>query len=254
MMIRNFALTFLLVSSTQILWAQDDYQVSRWKLDGVELRYSAASNLIPNLDYDDIYSLVRDKEQFNVDMRDFVETSFSRADFAIERLGVHLTLNKPTKTSHRWFHEWQVGIDVDTFAEVLLEYENIQTNEYLGWCLLNYRISFQASRLIRYSWNKWSAFGGLSTRLTTTFNDEVILFDSEDAASSAMQTKAESVQFLMFYGKLGGAFQLHRRVSLNVAFTYGAGKFMKDFKAEHTVTQALEGSFGVKYHLLNSWN
>lgn len=243
-----------MIATIFVVSAQDleDKIPTKWKVKGVELNFSWHLQRISDMAYDDIYVLVRDKQGFIMDMTNYKLSEFASPEFEVDRLKSFVSLFKNTNHPY-WVHEWQFGLGIDLYSEIYIEYDNVlgagnQSYDYLGWCLLNNRFTFQANRLIRYNRDRFSLFTGVGLSLSTSFNDRVLIFDDEVGIAIA-ETEARSSQFLTGNFLVGGAIRVYKNVSLTLSYEHGLGWYSRGFSGTKPINESLALAGGVRYHL-----
>lgn len=193
----TFVVPVLLLLYPSILFAQrqgiDELVVPKWKLKDVGVSLSYDAQMMNGIGYEDIYGLIKDKEQFQADMSGFKETGYSSPEFATDRLNLSFTLSKPI-LNLRWSNEWRIGLSTVLFSELMVEYEDpskpTASKNYIGWCLVNNRVGLDINRLMRYTNNNLSIYGGIGARLSTTFNDKVLIFGEQTSTDPEIEMAA----------------------------------------------------------------
>ena len=200
---------------------KEEAKVKRWRFSSVAIKVDPDfRQKHSNMSFQTMQKLVKDPTQLNFDMQGFEKKDTFLSQMMGETVGVYVNFSKDI--NDQFSHEWQAGLNAYTYAEIYVDYENQQvaTNDYVGWCLLQNRFDLDLAHFVKYNHRRFGLFIGASGSFGKSFNDQVMVFEEGgtrgDNLKPVQVTDAHSTRFV--YGHL--IFGLSLNLYKGLAFTY----------------------------------
>ncbi|MEM7298778.1 MAG: hypothetical protein AAF391_10995 [Bacteroidota bacterium] len=206
--------------------AQKVVTYKKWKLQsiGAKVQPMFFQNF-SNLTYESLLKLVKDPTKLSYDMNGLDGTE--AFELEATSVGVFVRFSRPF-LQKGWSQNVELGASVYTYAEVYVEYYSgwiMNPDDYLGWCLLNNRIDLEGSYLLTRSLPKgFAVHFGPTITYSTSFNDQVMLFESRESSIPEQVTDARPSDFV--YGQIGFSASkvIWDKLEVLAGFRYGGGR------------------------------
>ena len=218
----------------------------RWKLSSATLLFSEHNQLYTEIDYNSLLDVATVPVSISEDMNAYQKAAYFDASFFSTRTGVSIGMIK--NSDAQWKREVVLGVRFMSGAELLLDYEETANpNNDLMFCLVENSIELEASHLFRTDSKNASLFFGPSIGFGKSFNNDLIIFRSNnDNYYSEESYKAKSSFLLVGHMNAGASLNLYKGVGVRMAVQYGCGYSVRD-NIQTVMTRSLSYAYGFEY-------
>ncbi len=213
----------ILLLQVSVVKAQfkEEAKVKKWRFSSIAIKVGPDfKQRHSNMSFQTMEKLVKNPAALHYDMKGFKQRNHFFSEMMGETVGTYVNFSKDI--NGRFSREWQAGLNAYTYAEVYVDYEKEQvaTDNYVGWCLLQNRFDLDVAHFVKYNHRRFGLFIGASGSLGTSFNDQVMLFDEEGTRGDNLKpvqiTAARSTRFVYAHLIFGLSINLYK----GLAFTY----------------------------------
>jgi len=218
------------------------------RLSSLSFTVSPFSETLKNLSFENLQSMIIDPGR-QINMEGFRNAQSFTTTMTGENINIRMGFAKPL--SDRLLAEFQLGVSVQTYGELLLDYENLdaQENRFISWCYLHNRIGISAGYMLRTYGNRSSFVFGPSGTVSKSFNDNIIFFGSDFVPLSEMATR--SVTITNLHLEFNYSYRIIDAFALKLGGRYGATYFITS-DDENSIGSNFSLNFGFEYQFFRN--